>query len=202
LCRATNKTITTTKLAPTYSFLPQEASMRIFVLAIILTIFVRSAFAVDGTNLPGRDYANFPAPSAFVCRTSCGGESRCQAYTWVKPGIQGPTGHCWLKSSLPAIVKDPCCDSAPRNFISQRDLRAEDKINRPGSDFKNFVTNGWATCQAACAQDNICSSWSYVRPGVQGPAGRCWLKSVVARPVADGNVVSGVKFKPASVIID
>ena len=176
--------------------------MRIYVLAIVLTMFAGSAFAVDGTNLPGRDYANFPAPSAFVCRTSCGGESRCQAYTWVKPGIQGPTGHCWLKSSLPAIVRDPCCDSAPRRFISQRDLRAEDKINRPGSDFKNFVTNGWATCQAACAQDDICSSWSYVRPGVQGPAGRCWLKSVVARPVADGNVVSGVKFKPASVIID
>ena len=131
--------------------------MRNFVLAIAMTSS-GSAFAVDGTNLPGRDYANFSAPSAFVCRTSCGGESRCQAYTWVKPGIQGPTGHCWLKSSLPAIVKDQCCDSAPRNFISARDLRAEDKINRPGSDFKNFVTNSWSTCQAACAGDDICSS--------------------------------------------
>jgi len=107
--------------------------MRVFLLAIVMMIFSGSAFAVDGTNLPGRDYANFPAPSAFVCRTSCGGESQCQAYTWVKPGIQGPTGHCWLKSSLPAIVKDRCCDSGPRNFISKRDLRAEDKINRPGS---------------------------------------------------------------------
>jgi hypothetical protein len=83
-----------------------------------------------------------------------------------------------------------------------RDLRAEDKINRPGSDFKNFVTNSWKTCEAACAEDNICSSWTYVRPGVQGPAGRCWLKNVVARPVADANTVSGVKFKPASVRID
>jgi PAN domain len=180
----------------------QEIAMRIFVLAIVMTIFSGSAFAVDGTNLPGRDYANFPAPSAFVCRTSCGGESRCQAYTWVKPGIQGPTGHCWLKSSLPAIVKDRCCDSAPRNFISMRDLRAEDKINRPGSDFKNFVTNSWKTCEAACAEGKICLSWTYVRPGVQGPAGRCWLKNVVARPVADTNTVSGVKFKPASVRID
>jgi hypothetical protein len=180
----------------------QEIAMRIFVLAIVMTIFSGSAFAVDGTNLPGRDYANFPAPSAFVCRSSCGGESRCQAYTWVKPGIQGPTGHCWLKSSLPAIVKDPCCESAPRNFISARDLRAEDKINRPGSDFKNFETNSWKTCESACAEDNICSSWTHVRPGVQGPAGRCWLKNVVARPVADANTVSGVKFKPASVPID
>jgi hypothetical protein len=176
--------------------------MRRFVSAIVMTMFSGSAFAVDGTNLPGGDYANFPAPSAFVCRTSCGGESRCQAYTWVKPGIQGPAGHCWLKSSLPAIVKDQCCDSAPRNFISKRDLRAEDKINRPGSDFKNFVTNSWSTCEAACAEDGICASWTYVRPGVQGPAGRCWLKNVVARPVGDANTVSGVKFKPASVRID
>jgi hypothetical protein len=32
----------------------------------------------------------------------------------------------------------------------------------------------------------------------RGPAGRCWLKKVVARPVVDAKTVSGVKFKPAS----
>jgi hypothetical protein len=153
---------------------------------------------VDGTNLPGHDYVHFNAPSAFVCRNTCGGESRCQAYTWVKPGFQGPTGVCWLKDSLPNIVKDACCDSGPRKFISESDLRAEDKINRPGSDFKNFDTNGWKTCESACAQNEICASWTYVRPGIQGPSGRCWLKNRVARPAADPNMVSGVKFKPAS----
>ena len=107
-----------------------------------------------------------------------------------------------LKDSLPNIVKDACCDSGPRNFISERDLRAEDKINRPGSDFKNFDTDGWKTCETACAQNEICVSWTYVRPNIQGPSGRCWLKSRVARPVADPNMVSGVKFKPASVRID
>ena len=77
---------------------------------VALIAFSSPAFAVDGVNLPGHDYANFDAPSAFVCRTTCGGESNCQAYTWVKPGIQGPSGHCWLKSSEPAIVKDGCCE--------------------------------------------------------------------------------------------
>jgi hypothetical protein len=167
-----------------------------------LTAFPETALAVSGTNLPGKDYAHFPAPSAFVCRTTCGGESRCQAYTWVRPGIQGPSGVCWLKYSLPNIVKDPCCDSGPRNFISKKDLRAEDKINRPGSDFKNFDTNSWQTCEAACAENQICASWTYVRPGVQGPSGRCWLKNRVARPVADANTVSGVKYVPASVRFD
>jgi len=171
-------------------------------LTIALTMFPWSAFAVDGTNLPGHDYTHFDAPSAFVCRNTCGGESRCQAYTWVKPGFQGPHGQCWLKDTLPNIVKDACCDSGPRKFISERDLRAEDKINRPGSDFKNFNTDSWKTCEATCAENEICSSWTYVRPGVQGPSGRCWLKSGVARPVADPNMISGVKFKSASVPID
>lgn len=170
--------------------------------SIVFTIFSWSAFAVDGTNLPGHDYDHFNAPSAFVCRNTCGGESRCEAYTWVKPGFQGPSGVCWLKGSLPNIVKDACCDSGPRKFISERDLRAEDRINRPGSDFKNFDTDGWKTCETACAQDEICASWTYVRPGIQGPRGRCWLKNRVARPVADPNTVSGVKFKPASVRFD
>lgn len=176
--------------------------MRINLVAIVLAMFSSSVFAVDGTNLPGHDYANFDAPSARVCRATCGGESRCQAYTWVKPGIQGPSGHCWLKHTLPNIVKDACCDSGPRNFISERDLRAEDKINRPGSDFKNFEINSWKTCEAACAEDQICASWTYVRPGVQGPTGRCWLKNIVARPLPDANCISGVKFRPASVRID
>ena len=197
-------------------WLPRAVSLtRLFVFAvlildsIVLTMFSWSAFAVDGTNLPGHDYDHFNAPSAFVCRNTCGGESRCQAYTWVKPvsGALGPfsmgaSGVCWLKSSLPNIVKDACCDSGPRKFISKSDLRAEDKINRPGSDFKNFDTDGWKTCETACAENEICASWTYVRPGIQGPRGRCWLKNRVARPVADPNMVSGVKFKPASVRID
>ena len=45
-------------------------------------------------------------------------------------------------------------------------------------------------------------SWTYVRRGVQGPTGRCWLKNSVARPVPDPNTVSGVKFRRASVRID
>jgi hypothetical protein len=170
--------------------------------SIVLTMFSWSAFAVDGVNLPGRDYDHFSAPSAFVCRTTCGGESRCQAYTWVKPGRQGQSGVCWLKYSLPNIVKDACCDSGPRKYISKNDLRAEDKINRPGSDFNNFETDNWRTCETGCAENTNCSSWTYVRPGVQGPRGRCWLKNRVARPVPDSNCVSGVKFKPASVRID
>ena len=60
--------------------------MRINLVTIVFAMFASPVFAVDETNLPGNDYANFNAPSAWVCRNTCGGEPRCQAYTWVKPG--------------------------------------------------------------------------------------------------------------------
>ncbi|MEO6422417.1 MAG: PAN domain-containing protein, partial [Candidatus Nitrotoga sp.] len=77
----------------------------LLVVAAVL-VFSISAHAVDGFNLPGSDYANFNAHSTFVCRNSCGGDPRCQAWTWVKPGIQGPNGQCWLKDKVPTLVRD------------------------------------------------------------------------------------------------
>jgi len=161
-------------------------------------MFSWSAFAEDGINLPGNDYANFNAPTLSSCRDTCAGESECKAYTWVKPGLQGPSGHCWLKSALPARVKDPCCVSGSRQAITEASVKAEGKINRPGLDFKNFQTNKWETCESTCAENSTCKSWTYVHPGVQGPTGRCWLKSGVARPIADANMDSGVKYTPPS----
>ena len=175
-------------------------------LTLLCGLFAAPALTVDGTDLPGHDYSRFPAPTAGTCRRSCGGDERCQAYTWVKPGFQGPQAICYLKSIEPKIVKNPCCDSGPRRFIAPRDMVLEDKINRPGSDFQNFATQGgsrdWEQCRQACTDNDICRSWSYVRKGVQGPAGRCWLKNKVAAPNVDPNVISGVKYRPASQIID
>lgn len=172
--------------------------MRNTLLPVAMLLLYLPVQAVDGVNLPGSDYANFNAASPAVCRNTCGGDSRCQAWTWVKPGIQGPSGRCWLKHRLPAIVKNPCCNSGPRNFISARDMKAEDHTNRPGSDFSNFETDSWSACETACKGEARCAAWSYARRGVQGPRGRCWLKTQVPYPVDGAGVVSGVKFRPAS----
>lgn len=169
---------------------------------LVATLIAGSAFAVDGTNLPGSDYTNFPAHKVQVCKNTCAGESRCQAYSWVKPGIQGQGGVCWLKHAEPEIVKDPCCDSFTRRLMTKADVRAEDKTNRPGLDYKNFKINSWQDCEATCNAEGRCSSWTYVRRGVQGPTGVCWLKSKVARPVRDENTVSGVKYVRPSVRFD
>jgi hypothetical protein len=59
-------------------------------------------------------------------------------------------------------------------------------IDRPGGDYKNFDLNGEypSDCRDACSKDQKCQAWTYVRPGVQGPKARCWLKASVppARP--------------------
>jgi hypothetical protein len=172
--------------------------MRAYLTALFAIVLSGSALAGDGIDMPGRDYASFDAPTWSSCRDTCAGESDCWAYTWVKPGFQGPNGRCYLKSSIPQAVKNPCCVSASHVRIPERDVKAEGKINRPGSDYKNFNTNDWQECEATCGVEDACKSWTYVHPGIQGKTGRCWLKNKVARPVPDLNTDSGVKFRPPS----
>ncbi len=176
--------------------------MRTYLFLAAMLLVQLPSQAVDGFNMPGSDYANFNADSAFVCRNTCGGDSRCKGWTWVKPGVQGPIGHCWLKHTLPKLVKDNCCNSGSRENISPRDLKAEDHTDRPGLDYNNFETDSWTSCEKTCAGDQQCMAWSYARRGVQGPKGRCWLKVQVPHPVNNPGVVSGVKFRPPSVRID
>ena len=176
--------------------------MRKYAFRTALLLSCLPAFAVDGFNMPGLDYTNFNADTSFICRNSCGGDARCQGWTWVKPGIQGPNGHCWLKFKLPALVKDNCCSSGPRNFISQGEMKAEDHTDRPGLDYNHFALDSWPACQQACLGDGRCAAWSWVLPGVQAPRGQCWLKGRVPNPATNTKVISGVKYVRPSVLLD
>ena len=70
--------------------------------------------------------------------------------------------------------------------------------NRPGLDYKNFeLTEARPElCQQACADDPNCKAFTYVKPGVQGPRARCWLKSAVPEAGPGDCCVSGVKTTP------
>jgi hypothetical protein len=43
-------------------------------------------------------------PLAEVCQAACAGESACQAFTFVPPGIQSAKPRCWLKSGIPVAT--------------------------------------------------------------------------------------------------
>jgi hypothetical protein len=67
---------------------------------------------VDGNRL-GSDYRSFDLPSddPELCRAACDQDVRCKAFTYVKPGLQGPAAKCWLKDPAPALRLDQCCVS-------------------------------------------------------------------------------------------
>ncbi len=62
---------------------------------------------------PGSDYRNFDLSTASheACRTACTSDAKCQAYTHVKPGVQGPKARCYLKDTIPASRANNCCVS-------------------------------------------------------------------------------------------
>ena len=64
-----------------------------------------------GIDRPGRDYRNFPVSSSSECQHACNAEGKCQAWTYVKPGVQGASARCWLKHSVPEPVHNNCCTS-------------------------------------------------------------------------------------------
>jgi hypothetical protein len=68
-----------------------------------------------GANIdrPGGDYANFDLNGTYPsdCRDACAKDGRCQAWTYVQPGVQGPKARCWLKSSVPPARPNTCCIS-------------------------------------------------------------------------------------------
>jgi hypothetical protein len=89
----------------------------------------------------------------------------------------------------------------PDATLNQRDQPAsssvETGVNRPGQDYKNFdlaaSIAGFDPCKSACESDANCKAWTFVKPGVQGPKARCWLKSGVPPATPNGCCVSGVK---------
>lgn len=82
---------------------------------------------------------------------------------------------------------------------AQAHANAEVGIDRRGGDYRSFdlPVDAPALCASQCAQEGQCRAWTYVKPGVQGPLARCWLKNVVPAPSRDANTVSGVRIAVA-----
>lgn len=148
-----------------------------------------STFAEQGFDRPGADYKNFDLAAAdpALCLASCASELLCKAWTYVKPGVQGPKSRCWLKSTIPPAVKNGCCDSGVKSV--------EYGLDRPGMDYKNFdlAKPDPQLCESSCAGEAQCKAWTYVNPGWQGPKPRCWLKNNVPATVVNTCCNSGLK---------
>ena len=147
--------------------------------------------AANRTDRPGGDYSNFDLTNLGAsfrdCREACALDVRCRAYTFVNAGVQGPHPRCWLKTTVPPTRYSDCC-------VSGVLPGPEVGTDRPGSDYRNFDLSSPkdGECRRSCARDEICKAYTYVKPGVQGPKARCWLKTSVPPPRPNGCCVSGV----------
>ena len=66
-----------------------------------------------GIDRFGGDYRNFETvPNAIgkTCADACWADQRCRAWTYARPGYQGPA-RCWLKDRLTMPRRVPCCVS-------------------------------------------------------------------------------------------
>jgi PAN domain len=84
--------------------------------------------------------------------------------------------------------------SLPDHAVAQSKFFSfERNIDRPGSDFRNTESPGANDCSFACQMENQCRAWTFVRPGVQGPSGRCFLKNSVPQARGDSCCTSGAR---------
>jgi hypothetical protein len=87
----------------------------------------------------------------------------------------------------------------------------EESTDRPGRDYKNFDLNLPSpgtfggpedVCRETCQRDGQCKSWTFVKPGFQGPNPRCWLKNAIPSARANNCCVSGVPVRSLEADVD
>jgi PAN domain len=62
----------------------------------------------------GGDYRSFDTgigTAGVACKSACEADSRCRAFTYVRPGYIGSSARCYLKSRLTRPRRKPCCIS-------------------------------------------------------------------------------------------
>jgi PAN domain len=115
----------------------------------------------------------------------------------VSAGIVGLSfiglGLFWPEGKLTEVFGPDGKPPSPVVWMSERE---HDK-DRLGGDYRGFDirTDHIEDCENACKSDEKCTAWTYVKPGVQKPQARCYLKNVI--PAASDNVccVSGKKIR-------
>jgi hypothetical protein len=101
----------------------------------------------------------------------------------------------WFVPLLLAVGCTVGATSPPPATPTAMSATLEGDIDRPGADYRSFDvgSNRPEECRDACLTDSGCEAFTFVRPGVYGPYGRCWLKGQMVPAVANNCCISGVK---------
>ncbi|MFE8605466.1 PAN domain-containing protein [Archangium violaceum] len=150
----------------------------------------------QNTDRPGADYRRFDVATedARLCRDACAKENQCAAYTLVRANVHGPSAYCTLKSSASAPQSNnPSCVSGFKQEWPMSPLETD--TDRPGLDLSGQDSASPEACRAACSRDAGCKAFTFVKPGVHGPSGRCYFKTAIPQARPGSNCcASGVKW--------
>lgn len=73
----------------------------------------------DNTDRAGADYTRFEIANPKACQIQCKNESdRCRAWTFVRPGVQGPRAVCYLKTAEGDARPNSCCISGVNRKVT------------------------------------------------------------------------------------
>jgi hypothetical protein len=120
-CRAWSFSYPRTETAAAICWLKNKVTPRVEAKCCISG--VRGAGVIEPVRGPieysidrgGGDYRSFelpaPDPDGAPCRAACEGESRCRAWTYVRPGYGAAAARCNLKARITPPRKEPCCIS-------------------------------------------------------------------------------------------
>jgi hypothetical protein len=109
---------------------------------------------------------------------------------WAALAVGGALVGVVVYALLPGLRPQAPSDSRPS---TSRMSQMEYGTNRFGGDYKSIEASEPQACQDTCARETQCVAFTFVKPGVQGATGVCWLKDRVSPPNPDPNCVSGIK---------
>ena len=80
---------------------------------------IKLEYNVDRPGLNIRGY-NLSSADPQLCANDCAKDTKCQAFTYVKPGFRGPDSkpECWLKNGVPNPVSQEYCISGVKASAS------------------------------------------------------------------------------------
>jgi len=124
----------------------------------------------DNTDRPGSDYTNFhiQEPKPSLCSEACFAQrDKCNAWTYVRPGVQASDAICYLKQPAPAAVASNCCISG--TVVSR--ITAVVTASKEGSTYANRAPETSATRSESAFERIPTQKMTYTGPAVSEPGG-------------------------------
>lgn len=167
------------------------------------TVSSRDSFTIENNiDRPGGDYQDFDLSEAKYqsCQNACANDANCQAYTYVRPGVQGTQARCWLKNTVPQAGESSCCVSGVKKGDGGSGVFAGDwyagewgniTFGQNGSEVNGNYTRGSGTIHGTASGNRLDATWQQ-----SGRIGKVYF--IVSNGNMEGRYCDGNDCNPAN----